>query len=322
MTILPFSIAFISNAGASSDGAYVDSMEANEGEFPNSWWLYNGGANRTADYRSIFPSYPIEWESCAHIVESWCVGNSTAGTYRMVTSTSTYAVDWKLPSTASEIWQSHYLASDGSSYLGDSGTEKFGWHLNSSYFPNIEQNQAIDRLKFTYVDRNIDYVCDYSEFANITFQGEITFIHNGKSKVYRGFEFDTDNKYSYRNYDNQNGHWNDVCQVGFETEFDFTGFESLDLQSFNMGDWQNTTIELILENFERKDSRNFANTPLPFAGDNTFTFSIEHQEVNSIQAGFIIRTGTLALSLGIVALAVASTKQWNPFTSFIGGLLP
>ena len=106
-------------------------------------------------------------------------------------------------------------------------------------------------------------------------------------------------------------------------KFDFTGYESLAIQSFvGGGDWENTSIEVHLTDFKREDDRTFADTLLPFAGDDRFSLSVEHQNINSITAGFVIRSSTLLLSLLTFAVGVASTNAWNPFKTFIGGILP
>lgn len=233
-----------------------------------------------------------------------------------------FAVDWRTPAPSTLVSQSHYDASDGSHYLGSSGYEEFAWQFGSEYYPLFPKGEALDAIRLTFVNHNIAYSCAYSEFANIEFKGQLTFIHEGKEKKYDGFEFETSNKFEHTTFDFNNNHWSDVCQVGFDLEFDFTGFESLELKSFNNGDWMNTTMQVSLTDFERADGRTFGNTPLPFAGDNKFAFSVEHVEMNSITAGFFIKTSTLVLSLIIFALGIASTQQWDPFKSLIGGFLP
>tara|TARA_B110000444_G_scaffold251959_1_gene280571 strand:+ start:1340 stop:2317 length:978 start_codon:yes stop_codon:yes gene_type:complete len=322
---LPFAIAFVSNVGSDSADFYDPSMAVNDTGTPTyqSYWLENGGANRTADYAAQFPTYPDYFTSCAYITDGWCRGENPAGVHRQYLSTgAAFAVDWRTPAPSTLVSQSHYAASDGSHYLGSSGYQEFAWQFGSEYFPLFPQGEALDALRLTFVNHNAAYTCSYSEFVNVEFKGELTFIHDGQTKSFGDFKFKESNKFEHSVYDFNTGLWNDVCQFGFDLEFDFTGFESLELKSFNNGDWLNTTMQVSLTDFERADGQSFSNTQLPFAGDNKFAFSVEHVEMNSITAGFFIKTSTLVLSLIIFALGVASTQQWDPFKSLIGGILP
>ena len=322
---LPFAIAFVSNVGSDGGESYDPSMQAGAGGVPTyqSYWLENGGANQTEEYRSMFPTYPDYFTSCAYITDGWCRGENDPGVHRSYTTIgNAYAVDWRSPAPSTLVPQSHYEASDGSHYLGASGYQEFAWQFGSEYFPLFPDGETLDTIRLTFINHNSAYTCSYSEFTNITFNGKLTFIHEGETISYGDFKFKESNKFGHTVYDFNNGHWDYVCQFGFDIEFDFTGFESLELKSFNNGDWLNTTMQVSLTDFERSDGRNFGNTPLPFAGDNRFAFSIEHVEMNSITAGFFIKTSTLVLSLIVFALGVASTQQWDPFKSFIGGILP
>lgn len=325
IAFMPFAVAFITNAGSSDADAYVDSMESNAVSgptTPGSYWLENGGDNLTSDYSTLQPNLPDQFLNCAVVKDGWCRGTQDEGVQRYWTGTSSFAVDWRIPASSVLLWQSHYYAAPVGQYLGASGDEAFGWRFSSAYFPNLPQNDAIDRLRFTFVNHNVQYTCSYSEFTDMTFNGDISFNFNGETKTFGDFEFTKSNKFEHRFWDNQHAEFKTACQVGFSVEFDFTGFESLSLQTFNGGDWENTTIDVMLTDFERIDGRTFADTPLPFAGGDRFAMSIEHQPVNSATAGFIIRTGTLLLSGLTFAVGIASTRQWNPFKTFIGGLLP
>lgn len=327
---MPFAVAFITNAGSSSDGQYESAFQA--GYYapvgagfadPESRWLFNGGDNLTGEYDAAYPSALAT--TCIYVYEGWCRGDDPPGVNYVSNYLAVSANNWKIPAPSTYMYQSHnygLMGVQNPSYLGASGDDLFAWRFSSNYFPDFPEDDAIDRLRFTFADTNTAYSCSYSEFANITFNGKIVFNHNGDSMIYEGFNFETSNKYETRFYDDGNGHWADACYVGFEVEFDFRGYESLQLETFIMGDWDNTTMEVHLSDFERDDGRNFADTPLPFAGIDLFRLSIEYQKVDKVVAGFIIRTGTLFLAAGTFAVGIASTRQWNPFKTFIGGILP
>lgn len=324
LVFMPFAVAFITNAGSSSEDNFKPSMESNSGGNSfDSIWLYNGGDNLTNDYQALQPTLPDQFLNCAVIDDGWCIGTQPAGVQALPVGATAYAVDWRTPAPSALLWQSHYYPSPVGGYLGASGTEHFAWLLQSDYFPNIENGEALDKLRFTFIDTFTSYVCSYSEFTNISFNGYLVFNHDGQSKKVDGFEFKTSNKYEHRFWDNQHAQFTTACQVGFEVKFDFTGYESLAIQSFvGGGDWENTSIEVHLTDFKREDDRTFRDTLLPFAGDDRFSLSVEHQNINSITAGFVIRSSTLILSLLTFAVGVASTNAWNPFKTFIGGILP
>ena len=214
--------------------------------------------------------------------------------------------------------------------MGDSGTGPYSWYFpeiedqlisggDDNFLTGIEQNETVDKIKFSFVDRFLFLPCEYSEFTDLTFEGEIEFYHRNKTKTFKNFKFEESNKYEYNAWNNQNGAWQISCAVGFEVEFDFTGFESLSLTEWNGGDWERTGFKLTLENFEREDGFNFGNTPLPFNGVDYFSFGAEFQSINTVTAGFIIKSGTLALSVFTFALAIASTPYWNPIMKQLKG---
>jgi hypothetical protein len=95
--------------------------------------------------------------------------------------------------------------------------------------------------------------------------------------------------------------------------------EVLSIDQFNGGDWDNTSISLYLENFEREDGLNFADTPLPFAGNGFFYLGIEHRSINPTEVGFFVKTGTLILSVIVLGVGLASTPYWDPFRNFFKG---
>jgi len=85
--------------------------------------------------------------------------------------------------------------------------------------------------------------------------------------------------------------------------------------------WSSTDHLIQIQQVVRADGQNIGSTQLPWAGDSRFTFGAEHQSINTIQAGFIIKSLTTILSFGTFALAVASTPYWDPFKSFFKGAI-
>jgi hypothetical protein len=323
LAIMPFAVAYITNAGSDTDGNYIDSMktgfQTSSGE---SKWMDNGGSNWSwyYDNLNIYPYSDYEVD-CTYVVDGICQGLPTVANNEAPLSASFYGVSWRLPMNSQNVWQTHYQGSDGNSYSGSSGSDIFGWRFGPEYLGNIENNETVDRMRFTFVDTSTAYDCfNNNPFANITFDGEITFEYQGSRLTYTGFEYDTDNKYVYDRYDQMAGTYSLDCVLGFDVEFDFTGFESFEIGDFNEGNWSSTIIEVSLQNFQNDEKTHFGTTALPFAGDNTFSIGIEHQLMDAEEAGFIIRTGTLVLALITTAIALASTPYWNPFKNFFRGI--
>lgn len=325
--LLPFAVAFITNAGSSSDENYTDSMAGGyiqgTGE---SRWLANGGENWTWYYDNLnfYPNSIYETD-CIYVVDGFCQGVSDPPVNTLPLSTSYFGNEWRLPMTSNILYQSHYSGSNGNNYVGSSGSDEYAFRFGSEYLSNVKQNTTMDKLRFSFVEPLASYSCTNSIFTNLSFDASITFEYEGRTKSFSGFEILTDNKYEYNQYSQQNNHWTNVCVVGFSVTFDFTGFESLELSEFNLGKWNETIIEVSLTNFVNTDEdlyiNNFGTTALPFAGDNFWHIGIEHQELNVKQAGFIIRGATLLLAIITFVIGVASTPYWDPFRSFFEGRL-
>lgn len=323
--IVPFAVAFITNAGSSTDGSWENSL--NTANAPQSttgsYWVDNGGANFTSDYvnNSALIVGTI-YESCAYVVDGVCRGNNLNLTFP-VYFPNMPLTDTRLPMTSTAIYGSHYYADpSGAFYTGSSGPGPFGWVFNSAYLNDVDNGTTMDKLRFTFVNEEVTYSCSSSVFTNISFDGFIEFSYGGNQLRFDDFEFQTSNLFRYQAYDDHHNTWSEVCQVGFQVEFDFTGFESLKLYEFNQGHWDGTWMYLNFDNFVNEERPNsFANTALPFACNCVVGLGIEHQDVDPVQAGFIIKTGTLILSLGTFALAIASTPYWDPFKNTFKGMI-
>lgn len=287
-----------------------------------SYWVDNGGSNFTDEY--VNNSNLIVgtiYESCAYVVNGVCRGNDLNLGFPLYFPAMPLS-DTNLPMTSTAIYGSHYYADpSGQYYTGSSGDGPFGWVFNEAYLNDVQNGTNMDKIRFTFVNREVDYSCTSNIFTNITFDGLIEFRYAGEEVLFDDFKFSTSNLFKYQAYDRQHG-WDEVCQVGFQIEFDFTGFESLKIYELNQGYWNSTTMYISLDNFKNENRPNsFADTALPFACNCVVSLGIEHQEIDPIQAGFIIKTGTLFLSLATFALAIASTPYWDPFKNTFKGMI-
>ena len=152
---------------------------------------------------------------------------------------------------------------------------------------------------------------------------EISFHYGSETLKFSGFEYSKNTRFEYKVLDEVHGDWEDVCAIGFFVEFDFTGFESLEIHEFNFaGDWDNTSITLTLKNFVNDDiPGDFGVTPLPFAGGDMWNLGVQHREINPVETGFVIKAGTTILSVITLGVGLASTPYWDPFRNFFKGRL-
>jgi len=314
--LMPFAVAIITNAGSSSEGEYENSRTSTTYPYgtPGSYWLENGGTNYSGVYETNDPN--DIGASRTYVEKGYCPSWSTS-TFPCVSLVGGLTYPGEVPMQGFTFPKSHYFTTQN--YIGSSGNGPFSWFIQSYQFDNINNDNAIDKFRISFIDPNVNYNCGAHQFTNISFTGSIEFIYDNKSEEFTNFDFETTNKIEYTT---RTASFNQVCQVGFQTVFDFTSFETLALDTLNSGDWDNTSMILTLDNFERKDGLTFADTPLPFAGGQEFfIFGIEHQEINPVEAGFIIKTGTIILSVLTFVLAIASTNYWDPFRNAVKGAL-
>lgn len=314
--ILPFAVAFITNIGSSSDAQYEDSISSAQLIYHpnNNQWLNNGGTNYTAAYLAAGAN-GTEYLSNRTYVEDG-IFPSTGGVFNLFPA---YSYPGTLPMTSLYLRDTHWWAS--TPYVGASGDGPFTLLLNSKFWNEVNSNETIDKWRFTFADTRTHYNCANAIFENITFQGDMTWIQGNRSVSFDDFQFTTSNKFEYKQWSSQHGYI-DVCVVGFQLVFDLTGFESLVLDELIRGDWFNASLILNFDNFQRADDNlPFTTEALPFAGDGDFNLGVEHQAIDPVQAGFLIKVGTLFLAFGTFALAIASTPYWDPFRNFFKGAL-
>jgi len=320
LVALPFATAIISNAGSSSDDLAKPStsMQPYDGFWPGIW--YDNGIDLTQYYEATLPAVPLGWYNCGYIVNGECGDDysySTDTFLPLSISSVPKNIYGEIPSYT--LNQNHKQILSPGEYYGSSGEGPFSFYFYGAAFDNIAQNDTLDKISYKFVDTMISYDCAYDGFEDLIITSDLTFIHNGESKTFKDFEFKVDNSINSQRWNAQNQDWVDDCIIGFELEYDFTGYESLSLTEFNGGDWINTDHLIELKSIEKANGRNIGNAHLPFAGDGIWSFSSTHQSVNTVQAGFIIRSATLALSFGTFALAIASTPYWDPFKNLFKG---
>jgi hypothetical protein len=320
--VLPVGVAIVSNAGSSSNETFESTMPTTPGligEYLNdSYWIDNGGTNYTQFYSSQGWDDGIQSRSdCAYVKDGYCSNPALQDGFL-----SYYGFEFDLPTTSTRLEQTHEQVSKGNGYSGSSGSKEFGFHLESKFFDNIEEGESIDGLKIWLVDEDI-ISCDHQliDYAEIEFEGSLSFHYDNSTVIFDNYQFKESNKFQYSKFDINNGGFDLVCSYGFVLDFDLSGFETLALSQFNGNQWNETSISIEFDNFERDDGLDFANTGLPFAGDGYFNFGMEYKSVNPQEVGFFIKTGTLLLSVVTAGIALASTPYWDPFKNFFKGMV-
>jgi len=322
LVALPFATAIISNAGSSSDdvdkpSTSMDPFDTSNGRFyPGIWW--DNGINLVPYYQATIPM-PAGWYNCGYIENGECGDDYSYSNEDILTLSTNTAknIYGEIPSYT--LTQNHQRILAPGEYYGSSGEGPFSFLFYAETFDNIAQNDTLDKISYKFVDFLTSYDCSYNGFDDLIIKSDLTFINNGQSMTFKDFEFKVDNSINSQRWSSSNQDWIYDCIIGFELEYDFTGYESLSLTEFNGGDWSNTDHLIELKSIKKANGQNIGNAHLPFAGDQIWSFSSTHQSVNTVQAGFIIRSATLALSFGTFALAIASTPYWDPFKNLFKG---
>jgi hypothetical protein len=316
---MPFAVAVITNAGSDSDGLSEDSIgdQPFSNQFRGIWW--DNGNNYTSHYETTIPM-PSGWYNCVYIEDGQCGEDYSYSTDSILPLTSS-PNNWLTGQTLYQFGQTHQRQLAPGEYLGTSGSGPFGWYMYGETFNGINSNESLDKISYQFIDYATEYSCEYNGFVDIDIYASLTFIQGNQTYELENFVFETTNKLEWNRYDPSNGHWATVCVIGVELEFDFTGFESLGITEWNGGNWSGTDHLIQIEQVVRADGQNIGSTGLPWAGDSLFAFGAKHQSINTVQAGFIIKSLTTILSFGTFALAIASTPYWDPFKSFFKGAI-
>lgn len=305
LVILPFGIAFVSNAGSTQGASYEDGIDIFEpGINPYAGWLDNGGKNYSSLYSGI----------CAHVVDGDCTDTGQANYFFYAGANNALT----LPMQSLSVPDTHYKGSSQGvdPYAGSSGDGPFSWFFVNNFFNGLPNNEAFDKLKFSFVDVNNEYNCESHTWVDLIIESSMILEFQGEELKIEGIFTETDNKYKYLQYPT----YHEKCNVGFDLEFDFTSFESLQINDFNNGFMNETNITFTIDKIERQDGLRLVNTEIPFAGTDDFQIALEYSAMDTTQANFFIKMGTLALTVVVFLVAIASTPYWDPFKNTFRGL--
>ena len=350
LAVYPLATGWIASAGQSSPGETWNDVLGNEiqdGFMANydSYWYNNGNYNATSAYQQIDPNEPLEAWECIKIVGIECTDLDGVGSTR-------YSALGGLGSWSSSedgfyyqsARQTHknqpvgYLLTwpaplvQPSSYYGYSGNGNFQMWFGNLTLDGIENGKSLDSLRFVMVDRNTVYNCNHIPETNITIEYSIDFyvqdptqtqygfLTAGKRKIasFDDFETTTSNVWVEKNY--LDGFTNDVCYYGFILEFDFSSFETLQIENGNSNQWNETMMMLKIDHIEKKNGDVIGATPLPFAGIEDFDLAIQTKQLNPAVVNFATKSLTALMTVGTFALALASTPYWNPVRNFFKGV--
>ena len=330
LAFMPFAIGFITNAGSNTDGTYEASSSPYNVQtspfYDDAFW-YHTGPNFTSIYQAEYPM-PYNWYECAYVSYGVCKGPTNVSNgggyfdynepyfddgYNLPARIFKSTFDYQTYSVADNYQR--FLAPN--EYLDSSGSGPFGWLFKGKLFNEIESNAALDKIQYTFAEYETAYNCEYNGFDELDIDYKLTLIYGNESIVFDDFNSIQQNKLEL-NLLYSSG-WQVNCYHGIVLEYDFTGFESLQINEMNGGDWLNTSHLVEVENIKRTDGFQLGDTVIPWAGDNYFHLTVEHQEIDPVQANFIIKSFTLILSVGTFALALGSTQYWNPVSKRVRG---
>lgn len=328
LAILPFGVAIVSSLGSSTNSYWDDSMKQTDrlGEPNNGSYIFNnGGKNFTEHYDDLYGSghpYPQNagFIDCSYVKDGICSGG-TSNVYSNTTPPlqDVYRGSNAFPMITTLMYQSHYYptaySGPNQTYVGESGSKEFSWILSSQLFQELKQDTSLDALRITMIDGGYGSTVYYNDSSavDIGFNLCIEFQYNGKELEYCG-TYESDNFICYQLTTTV-----PLCYIGLDVNMDFTAFETLEIAEFNGGNWTGTKIKISFVEFYRMDELDFGGTPIPMAGNQEFSMGIQHKTVNSKEVGFLIKTGTIALSIGIILLGIASTPFWDPLKQSFKG---
>jgi len=312
LVVLPFAVAFISNAGSSVGKDYENGFNhfepysSNYGGVP-AWVWNNGGSN----YSSLYTS-----GDCGYVIDGICT--DTGGFWPAAYPGISPFDSFFHPAPGLILSQTHARVSDygTDTYVGSSGDGPFEWLLPEGSQNALKSNTTFDKLRYGFIDHNNAYNCASHGWVNITIEHSITFQYGNESKTFDGFLTETSNKFEHYPYPT----YAKECNVGFYIEYDFNSFESLELVNWNGGAWNETYFFISLDSIKRDDGLNIANLELPFSGVDSFTLTSEFSAVDEVAANVVIKLGTLILTLATFALGIASTPYWDPFKNLFKGV--
>lgn len=321
MVVYPFAIGFVSGLGSVSNENFEPAHNVYGPIDSNNhyaWYEENGGSNYSYYYAQNGATNP----EYAFIEDGRTYDDSFGG---FINSPNVNCQSLNFPHDSC-FYQTHYYASQdyGNStqvpYFGTSGDGAFSIKLGGYFMNEIEYNEAVDAFKFHYVDTSTSLNCNNYAFVNLTLQSSITFEYEGEEVTFDGFVQETTNKYTHFPVWNN---FHETCHIGFTLEIDLDSFESLQLVELNDGFYNQTNTTISIDHITNTDNPTglISNTELPFGGIDSFSFMTEYSGVDSTQANFFLKTGTLVLTVITFLLAIGSTPYWDPVMQSFRGRL-
>lgn len=214
-----------------------------------------------------------------------------------------------------------------SNYQGTSGDGPFSIVFDDTmdHFPQLDED--VQAFRFRMVDPSVQYACDSSVFANVSFHMQLSIFDTtpwtGSGAYQDALVFDRYfegmNKVEMEIYDFGTNHWDYGCWVGFDLVFEFDAFESLQLDQQVQDNYSNMRSWMRIDDIRVEGSQNVGSTALPFAGNEYFLIQYEFSTVNEQEVNFALKGGTLILSVITFAVALGSTPYWDPVRAWFKG---
>ncbi len=320
-------------------------------------WI-DKGANSSSYYESQMAGQDAEglssiWDNTDHFFNDMsleCLNANNSGFPNAVDNNGIPV--YGFPATSSQINGETYLLGqdihawaraeseiDGYTwpgYVQEIGDE-FSFRVTENYFKYLDHTRDISSLKFTFVDNQYIFNCDNPIFQGLEYKSNIEFYIDGISiGSYNDFKFDNDNKLEVR-YQTVVEYWSNgtampsgshVCMLNFVLEYNFSPFESMELNDLIMNNFNqlSAVIEVydlefgVYQNSSVYGSNNQLTDqykpPIPILDDASHRQKFEVAYVDTVKVNFWLNGGTLLLGVALFALAIASTEYWNPVVNF------
>lgn len=355
LVLLPLATAVITSLANTTVGEYESvnrNVEPDEGcdygpagQNLLSWT--DKGANVTDQYLNMYPSTSVTDYETMYNESSPVLGNLNVRSCAYLDSRFARNNDvfFYAHDNHNSLRQSNINGYEG--YLGYSGDE-FGFKVHEEYFKYIPEGQDVSKLKFTFIDHNNAFACDYPMWQELRYKSDITFIYDNlpnSAFTIQNFEFTELNKYEvvflpegqttlYANGTAQPD--GNVCHVQFVLEYEFSPFESMEFYERFNREYDKISMNIRVYDIRAEYSSaslqtggnqyngpspapvgdNGLSYPLAFEGDWFHGVLFEYASVDTSRTNFWLNGGTLIMGVGLFALAIANTPYWNPVVNF------
>jgi len=359
LVILPIGTAFVTNLSNANNEPYQsistkiynDNLWQNDSRCQDNTYSFtddasliwlNKGLNRTQDYEnrdgtnnpnlydSIWDTYDFDYLK----FQDYCL-------------TDTFYRDNTIFTSGSDIHRdlyNNYLTGSSPNYAGFIGYtgDQYQFRINQNMMQYISQDKDISGFNFEFIDYQTGYNRDNSIFQELNIYHDIEIIrivgNETISLKYYNFESDQTNKKCY-----QSGNWGgvggtanlfngtlpEICHLGINLKFDFTPFETIEINEVLQRDYNNIYAIVTITNIDFETNITGSNlfqnnifvsqNPIPFAGDANNGFNFEVRYSDTIRTNFYLSGGTFILGGALWLLAISSTPYWNPVINTLGG---